>query len=651
MIIAVIITVLFMNGSRLGIETISDEDAETYEGTEYFTVNDQNGNWQCATTVDITLNGESVSINGSGAYFSSGSLVIAQSGYYEIEGSLTNGSIIVDANDNSKVFIRLKGVDVYCEDDAAFRVNEADKVFLTLAKDSENVFTSGKEYSAEALADGAGGVIYAHDDLTINGSGSLTVNAAYKHGIEANDDLVITGGSISITAPKDAITVNGTFAFKGASLDITAADDAIHSDDEIYIESGRINIATCYEGLEAMHITIAGGDVTIYPSDDGLNATDPDSTGGGFGMMAGFGGSSEGDEETNIEDLLDDDLPYVYITGGRLTIINEDASDADGIDSNGSIIISGGEISVNLKGSGTNCALDYGSESGGKLVINGGTLYALGASQMVEEVDSSSGQISILYNMSKGVAAGDTITIKDSEGNVIIEVETMCTTSSAIISSPRLKMGETYEIIAGENDETITIDEINASNSEDGGGMGGMFSFGAGHGGGGHGGGGRGGDANDEDSNDSGKVDSMNDHVNVRIDRDADASGEDPDEKSDGKPGDSNIPDGGQMMDEGQPGGGDMPDMGNMEEMPEPENMEGMPGDGEMPEMGDMPDGGDMPDMGQMGPGMEGQADAEEAEAVHTISDYSLSDWLILAGCLVLIAGGIGFAVSYRRRR
>ena len=87
-----------------------------------------------------------------------------------------------------------------------------------------------------------------------------------------NDSLVITGGNITITAPQDGIHVNDSFRFAGAGLTIDAGDDGIHSDNELYVESGTILLASCYEGLEALTIDIAGGDITVYPTDDGFNA-------------------------------------------------------------------------------------------------------------------------------------------------------------------------------------------------------------------------------------------------------------------------------------------------------------------------------------------------------------------------------------------
>ena len=335
-ICSLVLTVLFMNGEALGITKIVDEDAEQNSDSSYFTTNDQDGTWDSTGAVRITLTGDGASISGNGAYVYDGNVVISEAGRYVFSGSLEDGSIIVDAHDSSKVWILLDGVEISCSDDACIQVDQADKVFLTLAQDSQNILKSGAEYSDTALSDGTDGAIFAHDDLTINGSGSLEVTAQYRHGVSANDDLVITGGNITITAAEDAIHANDSIRIKEAaitvtagddglltanevengylyiesgSLDITAAgdgihttgditvaggeinissgDDGIHSDSSVFIQDGTILISDCYEGIEALIIDVSGGDVTVVPQDDGFNANGGSSMFGTGGMMGG----------------------------------------------------------------------------------------------------------------------------------------------------------------------------------------------------------------------------------------------------------------------------------------------------------------------------------------------------------------------------
>lgn len=345
-ICSLVLTVLFMNGEALGITKIVDEDAEQNSDSSFFTTNDQDGTWDSTGAVRITLTGDGASISGNGAYVYDGNVVISEAGRYVFSGSLEDGSIIVDAHDSSKVWILLDGVEISCSDDACIQVDQADKVFLTLAQDSQNILKSGAEYSDTALSDGTDGAIFAHDDLTINGSGSLEVTAQYRHGVSANDDLVITGGNITITAAEDAIHANDSIRIKEAaitvtagddglltanevengylyiesgSLDITAAgdgihttgditvaggeinissgDDGIHSDSSVFIQDGTILISDCYEGIEALIIDVSGGDVTVVPQDDGFNANGGSSMFGTGGMMGGHMGGDQMREE------------------------------------------------------------------------------------------------------------------------------------------------------------------------------------------------------------------------------------------------------------------------------------------------------------------------------------------------------------------
>ncbi len=570
-----------------------DEDAEQNSDSAYFTTNDQNGSWDTTGAAAITLTGDGASISGNGAYVYDGNVVIAEAGRYMLSGSLEDGSIIVDAHDSSKVWILLDGLEINCSDDACIQVDQADKVFLTLAEGSENTLISGSAYSDTALSDGTDGAIFAHDDLTINGSGSLTVTAQYSHGISANDDLVITGGTITISAADDAIHVNDSIRIKDAAITVTAGDDGllttnevengylyiesgtlditasgdgihttgdvtvaggetnisagddgIHSDASVFVQSGTILISDCYEGIEALIIDVSGGDVSINCEDDGFNANggSSDMFGGGGQMGGGqndgtFGhGGMHGsgtDEGTTGEmptppdmgtegissemptppdmgtegmssemptppdmrgESMSGEMPagqetdaasgsgqssadtedvetYIAVSGGTVRIVNEVGQDADGMDSNGDIKISGGTIYISLLGTGSNCAVDYASESGGVAEITGGTIIACGASSMAEGFDSTSTQASILYNTSTVAEAGTTLTVTDADGSVLLSWEVPCSFSSALISCPEMKVGGTYTVSAGGTSEEVTLESVSTTYGEAQGGM------------------------------------------------------------------------------------------------------------------------------------------------------------------------------------
>lgn len=451
-VLALIVTVLFMNGERLGIRVIRDEDAEESEASQYFTSNDQNTDW--AATATITLSGETATVSGPGAYVNGGSVTIASAGYYDVSGTLTDGSLTVDAEKNAKVFIRLNGVSITCSNDAAIRINQADKVFLTLAAGTENTVTSGETYSAAALADKTDGAIFSHDDLTINGSGALAVTAAYKHGIAANDSLRIAGGTITVTAPSDTIHVNDSLHISGASLTLSAGDDALHSDTSIAILGGGITVNSCSEGIESPEILIEDGDITVTSTDDGINACGTETA--------------------------DGSLPGITINGGTVTLLNPSGRDADGIDSNGNIDINGGLVYISLVGDGSNCALDYGSENGGVCRINGGTVVACGGSTMLETMSETSAQPSLLY-AGATQAAGTEIALQAADGKTLLTFAAPNSFSAVLVSCPEMQLGSTYTLTLGATSQEFTLTQVADSygvsgGMGQGGGPGGMDS-------------------------------------------------------------------------------------------------------------------------------------------------------------------------------
>ncbi len=527
-LVSLLITLLFMNGSRLGLAAVADLDAERHAGDTDFTENDLDGTWYLSEALqgfswmggttgmtEIVLEGESASVSGKGAYVNDGNVYITGAGHYRISGSLADGSIIVDAYRSSKIWLLLDGADIYCSDNAGIWVKQADKVFLTLAEGTENSVHCGSEYSEEALADGAGGAVFTHDDMTINGGGSLSITAEYKHGIDANDELVITGGTIEISCPQDGMHVNDAVKLSGADITVNAGDDGIHSDTSILVKDGTIRIPSCYEGMEAPTVEIRGGDIEIYPEDDGVNANGGSggmgfggppgggNMGGGFRSMGeGFGGgtqpadnsasqpadNSTSQSKNNSADSSsassEESESWIRISGGSITIINEDARDADGLDSNGDIYITGGVIRVSLNGSGSNNAIDYGSESGGRCLINGGNVIACGSYSMAESFDSDSEQCSILYTRSDAAEAGTVLSLADSDGNVLLTYEVPCSFTAATISCPEMEIGKTYSILVGDEAEEVTISEVSSSFGDvQSGGFGGMhFGRGGGRG-------------------------------------------------------------------------------------------------------------------------------------------------------------------------
>lgn len=607
MVFALVLTVLFMNGEKLGIQTVSAAEEEV-SGTEYFTARDLDGDWDTSQATVISLEGDSARIKGQGAYAGNGNVYITGAGYYVITGTLDDGSIIVDAYQTSDVWILFDNVSITCSDDAALQVDQADNLFLTLKEGTVNTLTSGAEYTTEAINDGSGGVIYAHDDLTINGSGSLIITGEYKHGIECNDELLLTGGQITIDVPGDGLHVNDSIRISNTDLTINAGDDAIHCDMEIIVVDGNILIESCYEGLEAPQITVLDGSITINPEDDGFNAN------GGTDLFGAMGYHTVSDTDTGAAaiDVSTDEQPWINISGGEITIINENGRDADGLDSNGDIYISGGTVLISVTDSGSNSAIDYGSESGGVCEISGGTVIACGSSSMAEAFSSSSTQCAILYNPDSSAEAGTLFEVLDDAGNVLISWEVPCSFSSVNVSIPELSVGSTYTLTVGETSETLTLEETVTADGAAAG-MGGMGAMGGGF---------------------------------SRPGRGMQSEGTDSAESTGTRPDFAGMePPEGMEMPEGMepPAGMEMPE--GMEPPTEMENAGSSMGPGGM--------GGQDGNGGHGGQGMASSQEAETTQTVSTgtaLSDLDAGTWVRLGASAAMLAAGLAAALLFRRR-
>ncbi len=266
-----------------------------------------------------------------------GSVTITEAGTYRLSGELSDGQIVVSAQD-AQVTLILDGVDITAKGTAAIYVAEADKVKIELAEGSENSLRSVGAFSDPA-DDGIDAVIFARDDVTIKGTGALTVESEQGHGIVSKDDLKITGGTITVTAAKKGLCGNDSVEINGGTLRIQAGSDGIHCDTTVTINGGVLDIRAA-EGIEGTYVEINDGDITISATDDGINAAR---------------------KSTDYE-------VAIVINGGKLSV-TMGSGDTDALDSNGSITINGGTVDINAQ-----FAFDFdttGTLNGGTVTVNG----------------------------------------------------------------------------------------------------------------------------------------------------------------------------------------------------------------------------------------------------------------------------------------
>ena len=562
------------DGTDSNLDSVDVDFSQT--DADMFTDRDSRTEYDASKAVTIKLNGTTATASSNSVKISGSTVTITEEATYVISGTLSDGMIVVNAPETAKLQLVFNGINITKSTSAALYIIEADKVFVTLAEGTENILANGGTFTAidENNIDGA---VYSKQDLTFNGTGSLTVTSPAGHGIVCKDDLVFTGGtytvnaashgldandsvrianaSFEINAGKDVIhcentddtskgfvyiasgTINGeaegdgiaasaylqieggnfdllvgggaengskassgnyggfmggghggmrpggnqgsttttttdtvsmkgikaansilisggTFqidsaddsihsgvsvTINGGTFTIASGDDALHAEETLTVTAGKIDISESYEGLEALNIKVMGGDIKLVASDDGLNAaggTDSSGTTGGRdgmfggggkgGMGGGFGGMSSGNGS-------------IVISGGNLYI----NSSGDGLDANGTLEISGGYTVVVGPTQGDTATLDY-DKSG---IITGGTFIGTGASGMAQTFsDSKQGVVAVSVG---NQPAGTQITLKDKNGNTVLEHTPELNFAVVILSNPDMTKGETYTITVG----------------------------------------------------------------------------------------------------------------------------------------------------------------------------------------------------------
>lgn len=521
----------------------SISDSITYlDAADMFTRRDKQSDYASEDATEITLSDSKSTCDSPTVRISDNQITITRAGTYVLSGSLTNGQIVVDASDE-KVQIVLKDASINCDTSAALYVKSADKVFVTLAENTSNTLTNTKDFVA-IDDNNIDGVIFSKSDLSLNGSGTLTIHAAYGHGIVSKDDLVITSGTYDITAARHALSgkdsvriadgvftlnakkdgihsentdndekgfiyiADGTFSITcdsdgmdaeetlqvdGGTITIAAGDDGLHADGDLVLNDGTVTITKSYEGLEGKTVTITGGSYAVTSSDDGVNAAGDGTAGDSSdsassdsskdqkapsgtpperpqnssdstempqppqnsdstempdapkGAPDGNGGPGPGD----MEEATDYNL--IQISGGMLTV----NAGGDGLDSNGDLTVTGGEIYIDGPVQGGDGALDCS----GTATISGGTVIAAGSSGMAENFSSSSTQGSMLVTVSDAMVSGE-ITLQDSNGNTLLSYTPAKSYNSVVISCPKLTRGETYTLLAGDTTTTVTLDSL-----------------------------------------------------------------------------------------------------------------------------------------------------------------------------------------------
>lgn len=278
-------------------QAVSTGDTLSYD--DMFTDRDLDVGYEESDSVKISLSDDSTTVSSGSSDNSStddtvdgvtvdGNVItITSGGTYIISGTLTEGQLVVDADDE-KVQLVLDNADITCSTSAAIYVKSAGKTFITLAEGSENILMNTAEF--EAIDDNnIDAVIFSKDDLALNGSGTLTINSENGHGIVSKDDLKITGGTYNITAASHALSGKDSVRIAEGTFNLVSGKDGIHSENTDDSSKG--------------YVYIAGGEFTIDSTGDGIDASNiVQIDDGTFDITAG--GGVENSTKTHEDNMM-----------------------------------------------------------------------------------------------------------------------------------------------------------------------------------------------------------------------------------------------------------------------------------------------------------------------------------------------------------
>lgn len=474
--------------------TVSDDSTDS----EMFTDRDKEVGYDESSAVTVAFSSSGATASSDSVTVSGSKVTLKDEGTYIITGTTADGQIIVDADSKTKIQIVLKNASITCKSSAALYVKQADKVFVTTAKDSENTLASTGEY-VQTDDNNVDAAVFSKDDITLNGEGKLTVSSEKGHGIVSKDDLKLTSGEYTVTAASHALSGKDSIRIASGTYNLTSVKDGLHAENTddtskgfVYIADGNFTVNCKGDGIDAgttaqiengtfnitssggsssssatdsasmkgikaagdltisggtfnlnceddalhsnTNVTVTNGTITLKASDDGINAA-------GGKDESGFGGGFDRDNFSSSN-------ASITISGGKITI----EADGDGVDSNGSLTVTGGETYVSGPTSGADGALDYDGEA----TITGGIFVAAGSTQMAQNFGENSTQGSMFVNTN---SSGE-ITLKNSSGEVLVSFTPTKTYACVVISCPQITTGQNYTVTAGEYSTEVEMTSL-----------------------------------------------------------------------------------------------------------------------------------------------------------------------------------------------
>ena len=393
------------------------EEVKVIDVASLFSERDLSSDYDESAAVSIELAGDSISCDSDAVSIDGSCVTLLNEGTYLISGTLDDGQILVDADDTDKVQIVLSGADITSTDSAAIYSLNADKVFVTLEEGTDNTLTNGGTYAA-IDENNIDGVIFSKTDLTLNGSGSLSINAQAGHGVVSKDELTITDGSYSVTAAEHGLVGKDSLAIAGGTFQITAEKDGLHAENAddtskgfLYIEDGTYTINAQGDAISASGaLQVDGGNFELTTGEGSASVTMPtedEFAPGGRGGPSGDRpqkGRPNSEEEPAQQsgdpaDTQTTEAPAQPVeknqeseTTSTETTAATDSISQKGMKADGMLVVNGGVFTVD---SADDCI-----HSGGALTVTNGTFTLFSGDDAIHsdnEVTIQSGEFSIPY--------------------------------------------------------------------------------------------------------------------------------------------------------------------------------------------------------------------------------------------------------------
>ena len=386
--------------------TSDDEDDETVVIDTTDVVSDDD--WDGSIDTVITLLGTSITVTGSGATVDGTTVTVNSAGTYQITGTLDDGQIMVDSEDEEIVRLVLNGINVTCSTSSPLYIAGAELTSIVLDEETTNYLTDTSNYEFADGEDEPDATLFSKDDLIISGTGNLTVAGSYNNAIKSKDGLVIEDATLSITSVDDGIIGKDYLVIRDAAITTDVDGDGLKSSEDedealgyVAIESGTFVLDCGADGIQAETQAIIDGGTFTITCADGSNATisDDDSA---KGIKSGAGTTINGG--TFVLDCADDTIHsdgFVTISDGTFTLATAD----DAVHGDGTVTINGGELTI------LTC---YEGVEGSSIVINDGDLHITASDDGINVADGDDGSSD--SNGTLTIAGGYIVVDADGDG-------------------------------------------------------------------------------------------------------------------------------------------------------------------------------------------------------------------------------------------